>query len=143
MLTFDGVSREVCTVRRIRTNTPLQALTALNDSVYIDIARQFAYRMQAVAGKDIGEQISTGFKLATHHAIDEKSLQALLHLYNQGYAQFKNDADKTCEIIGGINEHTNPATAALTVVANAILNLSCYASSYNCLVTISSDKTIN
>ena len=123
MLTFDGVSREVCTVRRIRTNTPLQALTALNDSVYIDIARQFAYRMQAVAGKDIGEQISTGFKLATHHAIDEKSLQALLHLYNQGYAQFKNDADKTCEIIGGINEHTNPATAALAVVANAILNL--------------------
>ena len=123
MLTFDGVSREVCTVRRIRTNTPLQALTALNDSVYIDIARQFAYRMQSVAGKDIGEQISTGFKLATHHAIDEKSLQALLHLYNQGYAQFKNDADKTCEIIGGINEHTNPATAALTVVANAILNL--------------------
>ena len=123
MLTFDGVSREVCTVRRIRTNTPLQALTALNDSVYIDIARQFAYRMQSVAGKDIGEQISTGFKLATHHAIDEKSLQALLHLYNQGYARFKNDADKTCEIIGGINEHTNPATAALTVVANAILNL--------------------
>ena len=123
MLTFDGVSREVCTVRRIRTNTPLQALTALNDSAYIDIARQFAYRMQATAGKEIKQQISTGFKLATHHTIDEKSLQALLHLYNQGYAQFKNDADKTCEIIGGINEHTNPATAALTVVANAILNL--------------------
>jgi Protein of unknown function (DUF1553)/Protein of unknown function (DUF1549)/Planctomycete cytochrome C len=123
MLTFDGVSREVCTVRRIRTNTPLQALTALNDSAYIDIARQFAYRMQADAGKDVQQQISSGFKRATHHAIDEKSLQALLRLYNKGYAQFKNNADKTCEIVGGINEHTNPETAALTIVANAILNL--------------------
>ena len=46
MITFDGVSREVCTARRIRTNTPLQALTTLNDSVYIDLARHFARRMQ-------------------------------------------------------------------------------------------------
>ena len=46
MITFDGISREVCTARRIRTNTPLQALTTLNDSAYIDMARNFAYRMQ-------------------------------------------------------------------------------------------------
>ena len=42
MITFDGASREVCTARRIRTNTPLQALTTLNDSAYIDMARNFA-----------------------------------------------------------------------------------------------------
>jgi hypothetical protein len=41
MLTFDGVSREICTVRRIRTNTPLQALATLNESAFIDIARHF------------------------------------------------------------------------------------------------------
>jgi hypothetical protein len=123
MLTFDGVSREVCTVRRIRTNTPLQALTSLNDEAYVDIARQFAYRMQAVGGMDISQQISTGYKLATHHDIDAKSLQALKQLYNTGYAHFKNDADKTCEMIGDINAHTNAETAALVVVANALLNL--------------------
>ena len=123
MLTFDGVSREVCTVRRIRTNTPLQALTSLNDSAYIDIARKFAYRMQADAGKDIVQQIKTGFKLATNHIIDEKSLQALMNLYQTGYAQFKNNAVKTSEIMGGINEHANAETAALIIVANAILNL--------------------
>jgi hypothetical protein len=123
MLTFDGVSREVCTVRRIRTNTPLQALTALNDSAYIDLARHFAYRMQTDAGSDVQQQIKIGFKLATHHEIDAGSLPALMNLYKQGYDQFKNNADKTCEIIGGINEHTNPETAALIVVANAILNL--------------------
>ncbi|MDB5278405.1 MAG: hypothetical protein JWR61_3360 [Ferruginibacter sp.] len=123
MLTFDGVSREVCTVRRIRTNTPLQALTALNDSAYIDLARHFAYRMQTLAGSEVAKQIKTGFKLATHHEIDAGSLQALTNLYKKGYDQFKNNADNTCEIVGGINEHTNPETAALTVVANAILNL--------------------
>lgn len=123
MVAFDGVSREVCTVRRIRTNTPLQALTTLNDSAYIDIARHFAYRMQTVAGNDIKQQVKTGFQYATHHDIDDKSLQALMNLYNMAYTQFKNNADKTCEMIGGMNEHTNAETAALIVVANAILNL--------------------
>lgn len=123
MITFDGVAREVCTVRRIRTNTPLQALTTLNDSVYIDIARNFAYRMQTLAGKDNKAQIEKGFELATLHAADKKSLQALLNLYNTALNEFRKDADKTCEMIGEPNEHNNPETAALTVVANAILNL--------------------
>ena len=39
MITFDGVGREVCTARRIRTNTPLQALVTLNDSVYLEASR--------------------------------------------------------------------------------------------------------
>ena len=123
MLTFDGVSREVCTVRRIRTNTPLQALTTLNDPAYIDLARQFAFRMQALAGKDVHQQIQTGYQLATHHTINEKSLQALMNLYNSGYKQFKSNDNKACEMVGGINKHTNAETAALIVVANAILNL--------------------
>ncbi len=123
MLQFDGVSREVCTARRIRTNTPLQALTTLNDSTYIDIARNFAYLLQQKAGNDVTQQIKTGFKLATYHDIDDKSLAALTNLYNTAYSQFKNDADKTCEMIGGMGIHTNAQTAALAIVANAILNL--------------------
>ncbi|MDN3658260.1 DUF1553 domain-containing protein [Ferruginibacter paludis] len=123
MMTFDGVAREVCTARRIRTNTPLQALTTLNDSAYIDIARNFAYRIQAVAGKETSEQIKKGFQLATMHDIDAKSLQALLNLYNTAFNKFKKDEEKTCELIGAPNEHNNPETAALTVVANAMLNL--------------------
>jgi mono/diheme cytochrome c family protein len=122
MMMYDGVAREVCTARRIRTNTPLQALTTLNDSAYIDIARHFAYRMKEKTN-DPKEQISKGFKLATYKNIDDKSLAALLKLYNMALAQFKNDTDKTCYIMGGINEHTNAATAALTIVANAMLNL--------------------
>ncbi len=123
MMTFDGVAREVCTVRRIRTNTPLQALTTLNDSAYIDIARSFAYRMQKLAGTGVKLQIKTGFQLATYHEIDDKSLNAFLNLYNTALIKFKKDAYKTCEMIGGMNEHTNAETAALAVVANAMLNL--------------------
>ncbi len=55
--------------------------------------------------------------------IDEKSLQALMKLYNNALSQFKNDKEKTCEIMGGMRHDTKPETAALIVVANAILNL--------------------
>lgn len=123
MLTFDGVSREVCTARRIRTNTPLQALATLNDSAYVDIARHFAKRMQSEAGNDVTKQISTGYTLATTHAINDKQIKALKNLYFVAYNKFKNDPDKTCEMIGEMGNSTNPETAALTVVANAILNM--------------------
>jgi hypothetical protein len=60
MTTFDGTSREICTARRIRTNTPLQALVTLNDSAYIEMARNFAYRLQKETGKNINDQIKRG-----------------------------------------------------------------------------------
>ena len=123
MITFDGVSREVCTVRRIRTNTPLQALATLNDSAYIDMARHFAQRMQIDASTDIRQQIKNGYARATFHAANEKSLSALLNLYNTAFKQFKDDPDKTCQIVGGNSRDTKAETAALIVVANAILNL--------------------
>ncbi|HTE07977.1 MAG TPA: DUF1553 domain-containing protein, partial [Flavitalea sp.] len=123
MITFDGVSREVCTVRRIRTNTPLQALATLNDSAYIDMARQFALRMQTVAGKDIQQQIKYGFERATYHEANEKTMAALLNLYNAAFSQFKNDPAKTCRMLGENGKSTDAETAALMVVANAILNL--------------------
>jgi hypothetical protein len=123
MITFDGVSREVCTVRRIRTNTPLQALAVLNDSAYIEMARQFAQRMQKESPADVQAQIKYGYERATYHAIDEKSLVALLNLYNTAFSQFKDDPDKTCRMVGVAGANTNAKTAALIVVANAMLNL--------------------
>jgi Protein of unknown function (DUF1553)/Protein of unknown function (DUF1549)/Planctomycete cytochrome C len=123
MLSFDGVSREVCTARRIRTNTPLQALATLNDSAYIDMARHFAKRMQSESGPEVQQQIKSGYKRATLHSIDEKSLQALYRLYQTAFIQFEKDPEKTCEILGGVNKDNKPETAALTIVANAILNL--------------------
>lgn len=123
MITFDGVPRNVCISRRIRTNTPLQALTTLNDSAYIDMARHFAYRLQNEAGSDVKKQIARGYELAAYHPISERSLATLLDLYNLSFERFKNDANKACELIGWMAKDFKPETAALIVVTNALLNL--------------------
>ncbi len=123
MISFDGVQRVLCTARRIRTNTPLQALVTLNDSAYLDMARHFAYRMKKEAGNDIKEQLKKGYELMLYKSLPAEKLNVFIDLYNEALSEFKTDEHKTCEMIGINNEHANPATAALVVVANAMMNL--------------------
>jgi hypothetical protein len=123
MMTFDGATREFCTSRRIRTNTPLQALVILNDEAYLEMARHFAYRMQREAGKDLKAQIRKGYELALYKPINPASLETLEKLYNESLQKFKMDKNKTCDMIGAMNEHNNPETAALVVVASVMLNM--------------------
>jgi hypothetical protein len=122
MMTFDGAAREVCTSRRIRTNTPLQALVTLNDEAFVEMARNFAYQMQT-AGQDVRRQIDKGYQLALYKSIPNSKLSVLIKLYDQSLAKFRKDKDKTCEMVGVNDSHNNPETAAMIVVANAILNL--------------------
>jgi len=129
MISFDGPAREVCTARRIRTNTPLQALTLLNDSVYLDASRHLAYNMERAGfAKDLRKAqaalaIREGYATLLFHPIGDTSLAALQQLYETAYARFSKDEEKTREMVGMENAHNNPSTAALVVVANAILNL--------------------
>ena len=122
MISFDGVGREVCTSRRIRTNTPLQALVTLNDSVYLVASRNFAYVLQEEK-ITVQEQIVKSYEMALRKNISKEKLAALEKLYFTALQNFKNDKVKTCEMIGVNDEHNNPETAAMVVVANAILNL--------------------
>ena len=123
MITFDGVAREVCTARRIRTNTPLQALVTLNDEGYMEAARSFAYRMIAAGGSSVSQQISAGYKMASYVSITPAKLFVLEKLYNEAYDKLKNDKTGICGMVGNRDEHNNTETAALVVVANAMLNL--------------------
>ncbi len=123
MITFDGGAREVCITRRIRTNTPLQALTALNDSSYLVMARYFAYHMQEMGGTNINQQVEKGYEAMMYKPITSIRLNALLDLYNISLSKFKKNENNSCEIIGVMDKHNNPETAALVVVANAMLNL--------------------
>ncbi len=124
MMTFDAASREVCTSRRIRTNTPLQALVTLNDSVYLEASRHFAYRMSAESKSNNPKDcISKGYEIAMLKPVSLEKLKALENLYNKAYGQFNHDKNKTSDIIGEKGEHNNPGTAALVVVASAMLNL--------------------
>lgn len=124
MISFDGVQRVLCTARRIRTNTPLQALVTLNDSAYLDMARHFALRMQAESGSDdAAQQIARGYEIMLFKNIPGATLDVFMKLYQEALREFKADEHSTCAMIGVNNEHATPSTAALVVVANAMLNI--------------------
>jgi hypothetical protein len=79
--------------------------------------------MKKEAGPDLKNQISRGYELVAYKPISAARSEILFKLYNQSLQHFQKDKDKTCEMIGIMNEHNNPETAALVVVANAMLNL--------------------
>lgn len=117
MITFDGPSREFCVPRRITTNTPLQALTTLNDEVYLEAAQALAQRMMH-AGR-VEEQIKQGYRLAMVKEIDPAKLHDLQQLYKEALLQYEKDPEAAEKMVG----KKDAALAALTVVANAIMNL--------------------
>ena len=122
MISFDSPSREFCVTRRIRTNTPLQALVTLNDPVYIEAAQHLASRMLDYGGADIEQCLKAGYKLAMTREPDEKTLGVLQELYEATFADYESAPEKVVEISGeGIT--SSAQLAALTVVANAIMNL--------------------
>ena len=118
-VTFDAGSREVCTIRRTVTNTPLQALVTLNDPVYLEASYTLAKFMD---GTDVEKGISKGYEKATYSKITPEKLEALIELYEESLSEFDNG-----EAIGSnfftLKEQPTPKQAALTVVANAIMNL--------------------
>lgn len=123
-INFDGTAREVCTSRRIKTNTPLQALTLLNDSTYWDISVQFAKQIMQQQKGTVKEKISKGYHLATGIPINEKKSKVLEDLYANTLQQLKNDKQRVSKMIADstVNKQKTEL-AALSVVTNAILNL--------------------
>jgi hypothetical protein len=119
MMMFDASTREVCVSRRIRTNTPLQALVTLNDSSFVVAARNFAGRMMKEE-KDPEQQIKAGYKILLVRELPEKKLEILHALYQKALKDYKEDSTATKKLT--TDEHL-PELAAMTVVANALLNL--------------------
>ena len=78
MITFDGVQRVLCTARRIRTNTPLQALVTLNDSAYLNMARHFALRMKKEAGPIVEKQIQKGYEMMLYKPLPKEKLNVFV-----------------------------------------------------------------
>ncbi|MDX2195669.1 MAG: DUF1553 domain-containing protein [Cytophagales bacterium] len=119
MLTFDSPSREFCVVRRIRTNTPLQALATLNDTTYIEAAQNIAKTVVA-SSKDPKLQISMAYKMAMLKDPNSKSLDILLALYHKSKEYYAKNKDKAYPMAG--TKDNALILAPLTLVANAILN---------------------
>ncbi|MCH8921609.1 MAG: PSD1 domain-containing protein [Planctomycetes bacterium] len=128
LTTFDAPSREVCTIRRIRTNTPLQALVTLNDPVFVEAAQALARRMVAEGGKTVDERTVYGFRLCLARAPSKAEQASLMRLYEKALARYAID-EPNAKLIA-----TNPLgpapkgvdikqLAAWTVVGNVLLNL--------------------
>lgn len=127
MITFDGTSREICLARRLRTNTPLQALTTLNDPVYVECARYFAKRMDEKSGTSL-DKIKNGYRLAMAKEISNDKLLILNNLYQKSLQNFKAKPKDAMIFLGYCEDNTIrpkniPDLAAKTMVATAILNL--------------------
>jgi hypothetical protein len=127
MVTFDAPSREACTIRRIRTNTPLQALVTLNDPVYVEAAQAFARKI-ATAGETTPEKIEFAFRTVLGRDPGEKELGRLVQLYSDAFDAYGKDLRKATEMatvpIGPLPKGALATElAAWTTVANVILNL--------------------
>ena len=120
MLTFDSPSREFCQVRRIRTNTPLQALVTLNDPVYVEAAQQLACYMQA-RGQTPEQQLQAGFRRVMLRDLTPKKLAILTRLYRATEAHYRQHPAEIRALLA--QPDATPNLAALTVTANTMLNL--------------------
>jgi hypothetical protein len=114
--TFDAPSREVCMVRRMTTNTPLQALVTLNDPVYIEAAVALGKKMLQ-SGTSPDDQIRFGYEQTTSQVIRGAALAVLVELYQANLARFQQEGAPFQKL------GSSPESAALAVVANALLNL--------------------
>lgn len=122
-IAFDAASRVVCSARRIRTNTPLQALVTLNDSVYIDLARRFAQKMDRPDLETPAQKIAKGYALMLYKNIPADRLMIFENLYRKAYGTFNKQPASVVQLLGNAHKNATPAQASLIVVANAMLNL--------------------
>jgi len=130
MATFDAPSREVCTVRRPRTNTPLQALVTMNDPVYVEAAQALARRMVREGGATAADRAGRGFRLVLARQPSAAEIDQLVRLHDDALAGFRASADDAKKMatdpLGPVPADLAVEVADLaawTVVANVILNL--------------------
>ena len=128
MSTFDAPSRENCTVRRPRTNTPLQALALMNDKQYIDAAKKLAERMLREGGATPEQRLTYGFRWMTARPPSSKELEVLRRSVDKQLAFFQTDkaaADKLLAYGDAPRDTTLDSAehAAWTMIANLMINL--------------------
>jgi hypothetical protein len=139
MVNFDAPKRDSCTVTRATTTTPVQALTLLNDPVYIECAKMLGQRMrkdrEAIRrARDLkkpeedAKRLAYGFRLCTSRYPTEPESQILRKLLDDQRAQFKADPNAAKKLLGvgdaKVDETLDPAEAAAwACVASALINL--------------------
>jgi hypothetical protein len=128
MLLFDAPNREACSVKRSRTNTPLQALALLNEITYVEAARKLGEKMIREGGNTPEDKLTTGFRIVTGRHPDSSELSILLKGFHKDYQEFKSKPENAKRFTS-LGESSSANTidinelAAFTLSANILLNL--------------------
>ncbi len=124
---FDATARTACVVHRSRSNTPLQALTLLNDPVYVEAAGALARRtLTERAGASVEERIEYAFRLCLSRRPQADEMGALKKLFDLQYRKYVNDPEAAKSLIGSLPLPQGVGVAELAAwqtVASALLNL--------------------
>jgi hypothetical protein len=128
LLTFDAPTREECTVNRVSSNTPLQALDLMNDPIFVESARVFAQNIVRQGGTAFDPRLDWAFLRALNRTPNKDERRILKDFYRANLARFRAAPDTAAQLMSvgeapraaGANE---PEMAAMALVARAILNL--------------------
>jgi hypothetical protein len=128
LATFDAPDRETCTVRRLRTNTPLQALVLMNDPTYVEASRKLAERMIREGGSSPIDRVAYGFRLATARRPTSEEAAVLIKVFEHQLTKFHRTpglADKLLSVGESKPDRAldRAELAAWSVVASMLLNL--------------------
>ena len=128
MILFDAPSREACTVRRSRTNTPLQALALMNDEQFIEAARHLGMRMLREKGESDAVRLALGFRLVTARTPDSTELTVLQNVLTGQLEHYRQHTAEAKQLVAygasPVPEEVDPAElAAWTMLGNLLLNL--------------------
>jgi hypothetical protein len=128
MLIMDAPSRDLCSVKRQETNTPLQALLLLNDPQVLEASKSLALQAWEQGGADAAERITYMFRAVTSASPEEAELQLLLDYFEEERAAYTEKQEEARSYLS-VGAYTLPDTlpladmAAYTLVANTIFNL--------------------
>ena len=128
MTMFDSPTREICTVKRSRTNTPLQALSLLNEVTFVEAARVLAQRMIVEGGATPEQRIAWAFKRVTCREPRTEETAILTAGLTKRLAKYQQEAEGAKQLVAlGATKHdaklNAPELAAYTLTANVLLNL--------------------
>ncbi|MDE0264927.1 MAG: DUF1553 domain-containing protein [Bryobacterales bacterium] len=128
MLNFDSATRETCTVRTERTNTPLQALNLMNDVTFVEASRKFGERIYLEGGQSTEERLAHGFEMATGRTPSPRESEILERAFANQLQSFKVDPNAAEQLLAQgdspVDERmTQGELAAFAMTAGMILNL--------------------
>ena len=128
LMTFDSAGREACTVRESRTNTPLQALTLMNDETYLEAARKMAERLLREGGSSDEQRLTLGYRLLTSRDPQPRELAVLRASLAHHRDRYRSQPDLARQLLQQGESPVDPALdarelAAWSTIASMLLSL--------------------